>query len=61
MNSKSDMTLEEIFAEEGITNEIYCEKAFEIAEKYGLKKLDITRHCNKNNVKIRKCQLGCFK
>ncbi|MBN2734589.1 MAG: hypothetical protein JXQ82_07035 [Methanomicrobiaceae archaeon] len=61
MQSESKMSMEEIFAAEGITDEIQCEKAFEIAEKYGLKKLEITRHCNKNSVKIRKCQLGCFK
>jgi len=38
-----------------------CVKAFIIADDYGVKLTDITRYCNKNEVKISKCQLGCFK
>lgn len=50
-----------VFDELGITNEIQCPKAFEIEEKYGISKLDIARFCNQNGIKIRACQLGCFK
>jgi len=50
-----------IFEKEGITSEIQCPKAFEISEKYGVSKMEIARYCNKNNIKIRACQLGCFK
>ena len=50
-----------IFEKEGISKEIACPKAFELSEKYGISKTDIARYCNTNSVKIRACQLGCFK
>jgi hypothetical protein len=55
--------LAEIFEEYGIENEITCPQAFEIAEKYGISKTEIARYCNSRDprVKIRGCQLGCFK
>ncbi|HDP34108.1 MAG TPA: hypothetical protein ENN29_03245 [Candidatus Hydrogenedentes bacterium] len=37
-----------------------CSDAFQIAKKYGLNLKDISRYCNQNNIKIVKCQLGCF-
>ena len=49
------------FEKEGIGKEIKCPQAFEIAEKYDIVKLDIARYCNRHGVKIRGCQLGCFK
>jgi len=49
------------FEKEGIGKEIKCPQAFEIAEKYDILKLDIARYCNRHGVKIRGCQLGCFK
>jgi len=48
------------FSKEGITKEIQCSKAFEISEKYGIDKAEISRFCNENGIKIRVCQLGCF-
>lgn len=51
----------EAFAAEGIEKEIRCEEAFAISEKYNIEKFDISRYCNKNGIKIRGCQLGCFK
>ncbi len=55
--------IEKAFEEFGITNEIRCEQAFEICEKYGIEKFDIARYCNRHDprIKIRGCQLGCFK
>ncbi|MBT8508097.1 hypothetical protein AZH53_06720 [Methanomicrobiaceae archaeon CYW5] len=55
--------IEDAFREFGITNEIRCEQAFEICEKYDIKKLDIARYCNTHDpkIKIRGCQLGCFR
>ncbi len=52
--------------EEKCTNDsgklkLTCPDAFAIAEEHGLKLLDITRVCNRNKIKIHKCQLGCFK
>lgn len=55
--------IEKVFSEFGITDEIRCEQAFAICEKYGIPKLDIARYCNtqKPRIKIRACQLGCFR
>jgi hypothetical protein len=55
--------IEKAFLEYGITNEIKCEQAFEICEKYEIEKLDIARYCNRHDprIKIRSCQLGCFR
>jgi hypothetical protein len=53
--------IREAFEKEGIDKEIKCPEAFAIAEKYGIPKLDISRYCNTHGVKIRACQLGCFK
>ncbi|MBP7411256.1 MAG: hypothetical protein KA818_06910 [Methanoculleus sp.] len=51
------------FEDYGITNEITCPQAFEIAEKYNIPKMDIARYCNQREprIKIRNCQLGCFR
>jgi hypothetical protein len=53
--------IREAFEKEGIDKEIKCPEAFAIAEKYGIAKMDISRYCNTHGVKIRACQLGCFK
>jgi hypothetical protein len=49
------------FQKEGIEGEIKCPQAFVIAEKYKIPKKDIAKYCNLHGVKIRACQLGCFK
>jgi len=49
------------FESEGIEKEIRCPEAFAMSEKYGIAKMDIAKYCNTNGVKIRGCQLGCFK
>jgi hypothetical protein len=38
-----------------------CAEAFGLAEKLEAQIGEIGRICNQNNVKICKCQLGCFK
>ena len=38
----------------------YCTKAFELAKEYGVELKDIGQYCNDNNIRIAKCQLGCF-
>lgn len=55
--------IEKAFSEFGITDEIRCEQAFAICEKYGIPKFDIARFCNTREprIKIRACQLGCFR
>ena len=50
-----------IFEREGIDKEIKCPEAVAISEKYGVSKTDIARFCNTHGIKIRACQLGCFK
>ncbi|HVP94831.1 MAG TPA: hypothetical protein VMS89_06615 [Methanoregulaceae archaeon] len=50
-----------IFQKEGIEREIKCPQAFVIAEKYGIAKKDLAEFCNMHGIKIRACQLGCFK
>jgi len=58
-----DDKIRKAFEESGITTEITCPQAFEISEKYGIEKFDIARFCNRHDpkIKIRGCQLGCFK
>jgi len=47
----------------GIEGEITCPQAFEISAKYNIPKMDIARYCNQQEprIKIRGCQLGCFR
>lgn len=63
MCTMDDEKIRKVFENYGITNEIKCEQAFEISLKYGIKKLDIARYCNTREprIKIRSCQLGCFR
>ena len=37
-----------------------CAEAFEIAKEFGAAVIEIGHICNQNNVRICKCQLGCF-
>jgi len=38
-----------------------CAEAFRLAEQLDVKVLEIARICNTSNIKICKCQLGCFR
>jgi hypothetical protein len=58
MNEKD---LAEIFKEAGIENEIKCPQAFAIAKKHKISKKAIGDYCNSHTIKIRACQLGCFR
>jgi len=44
----------------GDKKKLTCAQAFELANKYKIEIIEIGRICNKHNIKIRKCQLGCF-
>jgi hypothetical protein len=57
----SEATIKEIFNEMGITDMMTCMQAHEIIEKCEVSFGDIGAYCDKHNVKIRSCQLGCFK
>jgi hypothetical protein len=37
-----------------------CAEAFELAKKNETKIIEIGRICNQHNIRICKCQLGCF-
>ena len=37
-----------------------CAEAFELAQKFEVEVIEIGRICNRHNIRIRKCQLGCF-
>ncbi len=56
-----DDKIREAFAKEGITKDIPCPKAFAIAAKYHIDKMEIAAYCNREGIKIRACQLGCFR
>jgi hypothetical protein len=49
------------FQSAGIQKSITCPEAFSIAAKFKIPKKDIAEYCNANGIKIRGCQLGCFK
>jgi len=53
--------IEQAFRSAGIDKSITCPEAFSIAAKFHIPKKDISEYCNTHNVKIRGCQLGCFK
>jgi hypothetical protein len=38
-----------------------CAEAFKIAAEHSVSLRDIGRICNEEQIKIRECQLGCFK
>ena len=37
-----------------------CTKAFELAKDLDVEIIEIGRICNQHNIRICKCQLGCF-
>jgi len=53
--------IEQAFKSAGIEKSITCPEAFSIAAKFHISKKDISEYCNTNGIKIRGCQLGCFK
>ena len=40
---------------------ITCEEALQIAEKLSLKPIEVGRKIDELKIKIKQCQLGCFK
>ena len=37
-----------------------CAEALELAKEFEMEPIEVGRICNRNNIRIRKCQLGCF-
>lgn len=61
MDQEKKHKIEEILAAEGITTAITCVQAFDIAGRYGIPVEEIGKFCNTRGIKIRGCQLGCFR
>lgn len=63
MYTMNDEKIQKAFEAYGIENEITCPQVFEISEKYSIPKMDVARYCNQQEprIKIRGCQLGCFR
>ena len=38
-----------------------CAEAFDLAKRFETEIIQIGRICNQNNIRIYKCQLGCFR
>ena len=61
MNEKVKELVMAAIIDDGEKKKLSCKTAFEIAKKHGLHLSDISSVCNKENIKIANCQLGCFK
>lgn len=57
----SDEKIKSALDEAGIMEMITCPQAFAIAEKAKVSKMAVGEYCTRNRIKIRHCQLGCFK
>jgi hypothetical protein len=57
----TDMKIKKVLDEMGITEKITCPQAFEVAEKAKVSRMAVGEYLTKNRIKIRSCQLGCFK
>jgi hypothetical protein len=57
----SDEKIKKALQEAGIVEMITCFQAFTIAEKTKVSRSAMGEYCTKNRIKIRGCQLGCFK
>ncbi len=40
--------------------QLTCAEAFKLAKEHEAKIIEIGRICNQHDIRIRKCQLGCF-
>ena len=61
MDDEYKAALAAIFSEKGIDKVITCPQATEISKEYDIPMADIGKYCNTSQIKIRGCQLGCFK
>jgi hypothetical protein len=57
----TDEKIQKELQEAGIADMITCPQAFDIAEKAKVSRSAVGEYCTKNRIKIRSCQLGCFK
>ena len=57
----TDAKIKKALDEAGITTTITCPQAFDVAVKAKVSRLELGEYLTKNKIKIRSCQLGCFK
>ena len=57
----SDEKIKKALQDAGIEEMITCPQAFAIAEKAKVSRSALGEYLTKNRIKIRHCQLGCFK
>jgi hypothetical protein len=57
----SDEKIKKALQDAGIADMITCPQAFDIAEKAKVSRSAVGEYLTKNRIKIRSCQLGCFK
>ncbi len=57
----TDEKIKKAIQEAVIEEKITCPQAFAIAEKAKVSRSAVGEYCTKNRIKIRSCQLGCFK
>ena len=64
MTMTADMNLVEMVKKECAEKDgrliFSCAQAFKLADKHGMKLVDIAQVCDDNKIKLVKCQLGCF-
>ena len=61
MDKKERLVDAVVKSDGGNREKLTCAEAFALAQEYEADIIEIGRICNQNNVKICKCQLGCFK
>jgi hypothetical protein len=57
----TDAKIKKALDDAGIGEMITCQQAFSIAESAKVSRNAVGEYCTKNRIKIRSCQLGCFK
>ncbi len=57
----TDAKIKKALQEAGIEERITCPQVFAIAEKAKVTRMAVGEYCTRNKIKIRACQLGCFK
>ncbi|MDK2974258.1 MAG: hypothetical protein PWP08_629 [Methanofollis sp.] len=61
MDNAYKTRIREALDTENIAHEISCTQAFMLSEKYDIPLPDLGHFCNSNQIKIRGCQMGCFR
>lgn len=61
MDKQEQLVQAVLRSSDGDRKRLTCAEAFALAEKYDAKVAEIGSICNRHNVKICSCQLGCFK